>query len=147
MTVHLVKLSVGSETPDTLAAWVKKKTAANEKAGLGRVHDHVTRMHPRREAELLDGGSIYWVIKGVVQARQKLIGFEKRIGADGIERCAILIDPPLILTEPQPRRAFQGWRYLPVEDAPADLKTGSGRSTRKAPPPELSIELAELGLL
>lgn len=143
MTVHLVKLSVGSEGVDSLKAWVDKKSAANEKAGLGRVHDHVTRMHPRREAELLDGGSIYWVIKGVIQARQKLIGLEKRVGADGIERCAILIEPPLILTEPQPRRAFQGWRYLPVEDAPRDIKTRS----RRGPPPELSLELAELGLL
>lgn len=147
MTVHLVKLSVGSEGVDTLKAWVDKKSAANEKAGLGRVHDHVTRMHPRRESELLDGGSIYWVIKGVIQARQKLIGFEKRVGADGIERCAILIETPLILTEPQPRRAFQGWRYLPVEDAPADLNMRSRRGQRQGPPPELSLELAELGLL
>lgn len=143
MTVHLVKLSVGSETTDDLAAWVEKKSKANEKAGLGRVHDHVTRMHPRRESELLDGGSIYWVIKGVIQVRQKLIGFEKRTGADGIERCAILIDPKLIMTEPQPKRAFQGWRYLPASDAPADLKSRS----RRAPPPELRLELAELGLL
>lgn len=143
MTVHLVKLSVGSDSIDTLAAWVKRRTAANEKAGRGAVHDHVTRMFPRRESDLLDGGSIYWVIKGVIQARQKLLGFEKRLGADGIERCAFLIDPPLIATEPQPRRAFQGWRYLPAEDAPADLKARG----RRGPPPELSLELAELGLL
>jgi len=143
MTVHLVKLSVGSDSLDSLCAWVKKRVAANRKAGLGAVHDHVTRMFPRREAELLDGGSIYWVIKGVVLARQKLVGFEKRVGADGIERCAVLMEPALIPTEPQPRRAFQGWRYLPVEDAPADLDSRA----RRAPPPELSIELAELGLL
>lgn len=143
MTVHLVKLSVGSESIDTLGAWVKKRVAANRKAGMGAVHDHVTRMFPRREKELLEGGSIYWVIKGVVLARQKLIGFEKRAGADGIERCAILMEPPLIPTEPQPRRAFQGWRYLSAEDAPADLNLRA----RRAPPPELSIELAELGLL
>ena len=143
MTIHLVKLSAGSEAIDTLAARVEQRVAANEQAGRGSVYDHVTRMFPRRGTELLDGGSIYWVVKGVVQARQKLLGLEKRVGADGIERCAILIDPPLILTEPQPRRAFQGWRYLPAEDAPADLET----RTRGAPPPELRLELAELGLL
>lgn len=143
MTVHLVKLSVGSESVDDLAAWVDKKSKANKKLGMGLVHDHVTRMFPKREAELLDGGSIYWVIKGVILVRQRLLGFERRTGTDGIERCAFIIDPPLIATEPQPRRAFQGWRYLPAEDAPKDLT----KRARRGPPPELSIELAELGLL
>lgn len=144
MTVHLVKLCVGADSVEDLAAWIKKRVSANERAGYGAIHDHVTRMHPRREEALLDGGSIYWVIKGVILVRQRLIGFETRTGADGVDRCAILIDPPLIPTEPQPRRAFQGWRYLPVEDAPADI---AKRAARRGPPPELSIELAELGLL
>jgi hypothetical protein len=100
-------------------------------------------MHPRREKELLEGGSIYWVIKGVILARQKIVGFEKRTGKDEIERTAILLDPAYVLTEAQPRRAFQGWRYLAGEDAPQDLKKGA----RKGPPPELGRELAELGLL
>ena len=144
MAVHIVKLCVGADTVDDLAAWVDKRSAANARAGMGRIHDHVTRMRPRREAELLDGGSIYWVIRGAILVRQRIIGLEPRTGADGIERCAILIEPPLIPTEPQPRRAFQGWRYLPAEDAPADLVK---RASRRGPPPELSIELAELGLL
>lgn len=143
MTIHLLKLCVGASSVEDQRAWIKKRTAANEQAGRGRIHDHVTRMHPRRENELLDGGSLYWVIKGVVLVRQKILGLEKRIGADGIERAAILLEPKLILTEPQPRRAFQGWRYLRVEDAPADLP----RRSRKAPPPELNAELAALGLL
>ena len=143
MTIHLVKLCVGANSVNDLFDWVEKRTAANEKAGRGRIHEHVTRMHPRRETELLEGGSIYWVIKGMILVRQRLIGFEQRNGADGIRRCAILIDPPLIMTEPQSRRAFQGWRYLPATDAPRDVKQGA----RKNPPPELAIELAELGLL
>lgn len=143
MTLHLVKLSAGAGSVDDLVAWIAKRSAQKKAAGHGRVHDHVTRMHPRREAELLAGGSIYWVIKGMIQLRQKIIGFERRTGQDGIERTAILLDPDYVLTEAQPRRAFQGWRYLGAEDAPRDLRARG----RKAPPPELGRELAELGLL
>jgi hypothetical protein len=143
MALHLIKLCAGAEGVEDLVARINHRAGVNEAAGLGRIHDHVTRMHPRRETELLDGGSIYWVIKGAIVARQHIIGFERRTGADGIERTAILLDPAHALTEPQPRRAFQGWRYLPVEDAPRDLK-GKGR---KGSPPALGRVLAELGLL
>ena len=143
MTVHMVKLCVGADSVDDQQQWVDRKSKANREAGLGNVHDHVTRMRPRREGELLDGGSIYWVIKGVILVRQRIIGFEQRTGLDEIERTAILLEPKLILTEPQPRRAFQGWRYLSADDAPKDLRKSSG----KGPPPELGAELAELGLL
>lgn len=144
MTLHLVKLCAGADGLDDLRARINHRVEANIEAGRGRVHDHVTRMHPRREEELLNGGSIYWVIKGVILARQKIVGFERRTGRDQIERTAILLDPGYVLTTPASRRAFQGWRYLPEEDAPSDLKTGK---RKKAPPPELSLELAELGLL
>ena len=147
MTLHLVKLCAGAESVDDLIGRIEYRCGVNKAAGLGRVHDHVTRMHPRREEELLNGGSIYWVIKGVIQARQKIVGFERRTGMDEIERTAILLDPAFVLTEPQPRRAFQGWRYLPGEDAPGDLKGRSGKRGRKDPPPELGAKLAELGLL
>ena len=142
MVVHLVKLSVGSESVETLQAWVKRRVAQNKKRGLGAVHDHVTRMFPRRRDELLDGGSIYWVIKGVVLVRQKIIDLQEVTGADGRPHCAIILEPPLIGTEPQPRRAFQGWRYLNAEDAPRDLSKERGST-----PPALHAKLAELGLL
>ncbi|MEO1014440.1 MAG: DUF1489 domain-containing protein [Pseudomonadota bacterium] len=142
MSVHLVKLSVGSESVSGLASWVRRRVKANAKGPFGAVHDHVTRMFPKRREELLAGGSIYWVIKGVIRARQKIIGLEPVTGADGIERCAILLAPPLIETMPQPRKAFQGWRYLRAEDAPADLGDASEDVA-----PELRAELAELGLL
>lgn len=100
-------------------------------------------MHPRREAALLDAGSIYWVIKGVILERQRLLAFETRAGADGIRPCAILINPDLVLTKPQSRRAFQGWRYLSPEDVPLDAKKGA----RGRAPSERVVELAELGLL
>ncbi|WP_411816028.1 DUF1489 family protein [Hyphococcus sp. DH-69] len=142
--LNLVKLCVGAETIDDLVARIESRVRINKAAGVGSVHDHVTRMHPRRESELLDGGSIYWVIKGIVSARQPIIGFEKRTGTDGIQRTAILLDPAFVLTEPQPRRAFQGWRYLTAEDAPRDIKRGK---RQKGMSPELGRELAELGLL
>ncbi len=143
MTVHLLKLCVGAETIDDLRGWVEKRASQNEKTGLGRVHHHLTRMHPRRVTELLNGGSIYWVIKGTVQVRQAIVGFEKRIGADQITRTAILLEPELHQTRPQNRRAFQGWRYLSPADAPDDLTMGQGHE----PPSELISELAALGLL
>jgi len=143
MTLHLVKLCVGAANISDLEAWVEQRVRRNEKAGRDPVHEHVTRMHPRRETALLDGGSIYWVIKGVILVRQRLLGFEQRTGPDGIRRCAIQIDPQLVPTEPQSRRAFQGWRYLRPEDAPRDARKSRGAN----PPPELAIELAELGLL
>ncbi len=143
MTVHLVKLCVGADSLADQQAWIARRAAQNEKAGLGRIHDHVTRMRPRRMAEILDNGSLYWVIKGVILARQAILGLEPRTGTDGIERTAIMLAPALILTEAASRRAFQGWRYLEATDAPKDLRRQKGR----APPPELSAELAELGLL
>ena len=102
-------------------------------------------MVPKRMDELLDGGSLYWVIKGNVQARQPLVDIRPFTDPQGIKRCDLVMEPRLILTQWQPRRAFQGWRYLKSEDALADAgKTGSGIS---ALPPELRIELANLGLL
>lgn len=143
MPLHLVKLSVGSASVDDLRAWIATRTAFNEAQGRGHVHDHVTRMVPRRKAELLDHGSVYWVIKGTILARQTILDLEEVTGSDHVKRCAIILDPALTLTSPQSRRAFQGWRYLKADDAPADMVKRSG----KAAPPELLSELAVLGLL
>ena len=143
MTLHLVKLSVGTESLESQADWVKTRVALNKKRKWGAVHDHVTRMFPRRREELLAGGSIYWVIKGMILVRQRIVDLKPVTGDDGIERCAILLDPETMPTEPQPRRAFQGWRYLKPEDAPRDLS----ESAQRGAPPELQAELAELGLL
>ncbi|MEZ5928685.1 MAG: DUF1489 domain-containing protein [Parvularculaceae bacterium] len=142
MTIHLVKLCVGAESVDDLADWVKARAARNAKGPFGRTSEHVTRMFPKRAEEILDGGSIYWVIKGVILVRQEIVELRPVTGDDEIERCAILLKPELTLTEAQPRRAFQGWRYLKPDDAPKDLKSGKRRE-----PPELRAELAALGLL
>ena len=106
---------------------------------------HVTRMWPKREAEILNGGSIYWVIKGVIQARQRVLRLDEVTGSDGIRRCAIVLDPELIRTTPALKRPFQGWRYLQVADAPPDL--GTTRANDDAIPPELAGALADIGVL
>jgi hypothetical protein len=139
--VHLVKLSVGTENTDDLAAWQATKRA-QAPDGLPR---HVTRMWPRRADEVLNGGSIYWVIKGVIQCRQKIARLDEYIGQDGIRRCAIVLEPELILTQASLRRPFQGWRYLPVSDAPPDLP--KGRKAEDPLPVDLNRALAEIGVL
>ncbi|MEQ9694928.1 DUF1489 domain-containing protein [Shimia sp. SDUM112013] len=138
--VNLVKLSVGSENPESLAAW-----QATRAAQTGDGHpQHVTRMWPKREKEILNGGSIYWVIKGAIQCRQRILRLDEVIGSDGIRRCAIVLDPEIILTETALRRPFQGWRYLPAEDSPADLR--GKRRQEDDLPAELAAALAEIGV-
>ncbi len=137
---HLIKLSVGTEDANSLALW-QNTYRDRFSDGLPR---HVTRMWPKREAEVLNGGSIYWVIKGVIQCRQRILRLDEVIGDDGIRRCAIVMDPELVRVEPTVKRAFQGWRYLKPEDAPADL--GTVRTGEEELPPELSAELARIGV-
>jgi hypothetical protein len=139
--VNILKLSVGTENIDDLAAWQQTKRAQTTE-GLPR---HVTRMWPKREAELMNGGSIFWVIKGVIQCRQKIIRLDEQIGQDGIRRCAIVMDPTLIRVQSSLKRPFQGWRYLSPEDAPADLP--KGRRDKEPLPVELNRALAEIGVL
>lgn len=139
--LHLIKLSVGTEGVEDLAAW-QASARAKGPDGLPR---HVTRMWPKREAEILDGGSIYWVIKGVLQCRQRILRLDEVTGSDGIRRCAIVLDPDLIRTTQALKKPFQGWRYLPAKDAPADLP--KGRAHEDALPNSLSAALADLGLL
>ena len=138
---NLIKLSVGTEGVESLAKWQARKDV--------RTHDglprHVTRMWPKREAEILNGGSIYWVIKGVIQARQRIVRLEEITRADGIRRCAIVLDPEIVRTQNSLRRAFQGCRYLKPEDAPPDLP--EGREAEAELPVELNRALAEIGVL
>jgi|TARA_B110000977_G_scaffold28684_1_gene37002 hypothetical protein len=138
--LHLQKLSVGTNDVSDLAAWQDTKRA-QAPDGLPR---HVTRMWPKREAELLGGGSIYWVVKGSLLCRQRIDRLDEYIGSDGIRRCAIVLDPELIRVVPTIKRPFQGWRYLKSEDAPMDLP--KGREEEEALPESLSAALAEIGI-
>ena len=140
-TINLIKLSVGTESVEDLQAW-HRNVRAQGGDGLPR---HVTRMWPKREKEILNGGSIYWVIKGVIQCRQRILRLDEVIGHDGIRRCAIMLEPELIRTVQATKRPFQGWRYLKPEDSPADLP--EGRENEEALPPELAGALADIGVL
>ena len=128
--IHIVKLCVGAERVEDLLEW----QAHTYGEGPAR---HVTRMWPKRTEEVLDGGSLYWVFKGVILARQRIIGLEEVIGADGIARCAIVLDRDVVRTEAVPRRPFQGWRYLAAADAPADHPPGN-------PPQPRRVEIAQI---
>ena len=140
-TINLVKLSVGTESVENLSDWQSLR-AAQTQDGLPR---HVTRMWPKRESEILAGGSIYWVIKGSIQARQRILRLDEVIGEDGVRRCAIVLDPELVKTQSTLKRPFQGWRYLKPEDAPMDLP--KGRASEEPLPTELASALAEIGVL
>jgi len=139
MALNILKLCVGAESVEDLTQW----HAAHAHLWSPGTTAHVTRMWPKREAEVLDGGSLYWVIKGVILARQRILRFEERDGADGIRRCALILDAQVIRTESAPRRPFQGWRYLDPADSPRDLTT---RSTDDTLPPSLAQALADIGL-
>ena len=140
--LHLIKLSVGTESVEGLADWQERRRAYWKAAEGRAIARHITRMTPRRGGEILEGGgSIYWVVKGFVQARQRILAFEPAPGAGGRPSCAILVR-----VAPRAHRPFQGWRYLRGEDAPPDLPPGLD-AEGDALPPRLAAELGELGLL
>ena len=138
MALNLVKLCVGVTEIADLRHWIREAKAGRDTL------DHVTRMWPRREAEMLPGGSLYWVIRGLILCRQPIAGFEQVKGDDGINRCRIMFKPEIIPVRPSPRRAFQGWRYLEAVDAPPDLRKGANA---EGMPEKMRKDLAELGLL
>ena len=143
MTLHLIKLCVGAEAVEDLANWQAKRLAPLKKKGKPLELQHVTRQMPKRRDDLLAGGSLYWVIKGQIAVRQKLIDL-RPVTRDGVPHCAIVYDPELVLLLRRPHGPFQGWRYLQAKDAPPDARSFKGA---RGLPPELTVELAELGLL
>ncbi|MGJ5207912.1 DUF1489 family protein [Bradyrhizobium sp. HKCCYLR20261] len=146
MPLHLIKLAVGCESVTDLKEWIAERMLAAKKKGLPQQHVHVTRMTPKRVEDILGGGSLYWVIRGEVAAREKIIGIEPFRDSDGIGRCRIIMQPKVIAVSPRPMRPFQGWRYLTAEDAPADLGKTSAAGVEAMPEP-LRRELRDLGLL
>ena len=147
MTVHIIKLSVGTTTIEDLAEWQTERLANQKRAGITAPRlFHTTGQKPKREQDVLAGGSIYWVIKGIISVRQKLIGFDAGHKDDGTPCCLLLLDPKLVPVRPTPRRPFQGWRYLAADAAPPDLKAGA-RNALAEMPMAMRKELAGLGLL
>lgn len=143
MTLHLLKLCVGCDSVSDLEAWIRE-TLKGKRKGAGE-HVHTTRMTPKRASELLAGGSLYWVIRGEISCRQRLLALRAVVDRDGVGRCACVLDPAVVLVEPRPFRAFQGWRYLAAKDAPRDLDRAAPGA--RDMPEALRRELRELGLL
>ena len=137
MTLHIIKLCVGADTVDDLAQWQTHQVTKLKR----RAPVCGTRMWPKRTDDVLSGGSLYWVIKGVVLVRQRIVEIAEVTDDHGL-RCGLWLEPKLIRTAPQPRRAFQGWRYLEPKDAPADIE---GRRRKGGLPPALEAQLVAIG--
>ena len=142
--LHLVKMAVGIESVHHLKSVQKKRLKGNLDAGLGPLLQFVTRNRPKRFDEVLAGGSMYWIVKGSIRVRQRVLGLDPVVDHEGRKACAIRFDPELIETEALPYKPIQGWRYLEEEEAPAD-RMGSEDSDDL--PPAMRAELRALGLL
>ncbi|MGZ5862047.1 MAG: DUF1489 family protein [Methyloceanibacter sp.] len=145
MAVHLIKLCVGVDTVKELHDWQAERLRRLRKEGKKPELRHRTLQTPRRRDELLGGGSLYWVIKGLVLVRQRVLDLVPDVKDDGIACCAILLDPELVATRPQARRAFQGWRYLAASDAPPDR--GPAADADDDIPGAMRAQLRELRLI
>lgn len=148
MTLHLLKLAVGIESVAHLARVQKARRAERRANGERPITWHFTRNFPRRAEEVLDGGSMYWVIRGEIVCRQRIIALEERRNQRGRRRCAIGLEAKIVRTVPTAHRAIQGWRYLAPGDAPPDLDRAPDRAKGAERLPDgMARELRELGLL
>lgn len=144
-SLHLIKLCVGCDSVQDLEEWIALKLKEKKRRRQDPEHIHTTRMVPKRVEELTAGGSLYWVIKGKVSCRERILDIRPFTDKDGIRRCRVVLDGKLVLVEPRPRSAFQGWRYLEPNDAPRDLARAAPGVSRMPEP--MRRELQELGLL
>ena len=145
MPLHLIKLCVGCDSISDLEEWIEENQAHYRRLGRAYEQTHTTRMVPKRLSELVGGGSLYWVIRGQVSCRQRLVAVRPFTDSGGIGRCHLVLEPSVVPVEPRPCRPFQGWRYLDAKVAPRDL---GGQSGDLAEMPEgMRRALAELGLL
>jgi len=145
MPLHLIKLCVGCDSIRDLEDWIKQKLKQKRKNGEKPERIHTTRMVPKRAAELIEGGSLYWVIRGEIMCRERILAVRPFVDRNGVGRCALVLDPKVVLVAPRPCRAFQGWRYLAAKDAPRDLdKVAKGAALMQE---KMRRELRELGLM
>ncbi|MGA7260465.1 MAG: DUF1489 domain-containing protein [Stellaceae bacterium] len=136
MPLHLLKLAVGIDDVDQLRG-IRAARAAER--GGSWVY---TRNHPHRAAEVLAGGSIFWIIRGHIRVRQLVSGFRSGRDDNGRRYCLIEVDDELVPTLPRAWRPFQGWRYLAPGDAPAD-RSDKGET----PSDHMLAQLRALGLI
>ncbi len=147
MTLHLIKVAVGCDSVADLRNWQKQRLADLRASGQRRPKlQHITRFTPKQADEILDGGSLYWIIRHQVLCRQRIKAIEPVVDEEGDAACALVIDPKVVEVLPQSRRPHQGWRYFAASDAPPDLAERA-RAELGAMPPALIAELRTLGLL
>jgi len=133
MALHMIKLCVGADTVEDLLAWRRAHQP-------GQPWILRTRQTPKRAAEMIDGGSVYRVFKGVILCRQRMLDI-RTVGEGVNARCEVTLDEDVVRVVPAPRRAFQGWRYLDPKDAPADLSVEAYGDI----PSALARQLREIG--
>jgi len=143
MPLHLIKMSVGSTSFQSLDAWMKRNSFSHASGKKAFIHG--TTMRPKRIDELLAGGSIYWVVKGFIIARNPLLAIDFNEGAQGRARCSLVCGLPMVPVAPRRFRAFQGWRYFKPEDTPSDIRRGDLKKSTL--PEDLAGELSDLGLI
>jgi len=145
MPLHLIKLCVGCDSVADLEEWIEQKLKDKKRRRQKPEHIHTTRMFPKRAEELSAGGSLYWVVRGQVACRERILDIRPTTGKDGVKRTQVVLDGKVVLVEPRPRSAFQGWRYLEDKEAPRDLSRAAPGASRM--PETMRRELRELGLL
>lgn len=142
MSLHLIKLAVGIRDLDHLAEVQARRSVQTNGRTVVPVY---TRRVPKRGEEILAGGSIYWVVKGSVAVRQRVLAIDTGVDEEGEAYCTLGIDAELVPTVPTVHRPFQGWRYLDPGAAPKDLAEAGGQGDEL--PAHLAAELRSLGLL
>ncbi len=139
--LHIIKLCVGVSDIAELRGYQQARLARGEPLR------HLTRSFPRRAPEVIDGGSLYWVISGAVAVRQRIIDIQEAAYDDGSKCAALHFDPELVPVAARPTKPFQGWRYLDPAAAPPDLAALASAEGAEALPPAMRRELETLGLL
>jgi hypothetical protein len=139
--IHLIKLAVGVRDIAHLAAIQAQRASNNPPLR------HQTRNTPKRAAEIIDGGSIYWVINRAVLARQRIIDITRDVWDDGSPCAGLVLDPVLVRVAARAMKPFQGWRYLTPSDAPPDIGAPGAASGLDELPQEMRLALTHLALI
>jgi hypothetical protein len=139
--LHLTKLAVGVRDIDQLREWQAERAVRNPPLR------HRTRSFPRRHHEVIDGGSMYWVINGCMLVRQRIVDIIEDRREDGRACAGLVLDGALVQVAGRPTKPFQGWRYLQPDAAPPDLAAAPSARGEEALPPALRRELRMLCLL
>ena len=133
--INLKKLAVGINSLEELKDFQILKLKKNNEISVK------TKNTPKRKPEILDGGSLYWIINNRFAIRQLVIDIRENISYEGKKYCLIILDRKIIQVEKISQRPFQGWRYLKLNNSPKDINL----NLRKKIPEELSNHLSEIG--